>query len=88
MTFLPPNPFTRDQFLALGLGRRELVRLLDAGEVVRLRRGLYAQPTKEDPRKGWEGQVDQHLQRLSTALATRPGHAATTPPRLSSTISP
>lgn len=73
---LPPSPFTREQFLARGHGRRELSRLVEAGEVVRLRRGCYAQPTRDDPRSGWEGQVDQHLERLTCALASRPGHAA------------
>lgn len=73
---LPPSPFTREHFLALGHPRRALDRLLEAGEVMRLRHGWYAQPTHGAPRPGWEGQVDQHLARLASVLASRPGHAA------------
>lgn len=73
---LPPSPFTREQFLALGHRRRDLDRHIEAGEVVRLRHGWYAQPTHGDPRPGWEGRIDQHLARLADALASRPGHAA------------
>ena len=51
-------------------------RVLESGEIVRLRHGWFAQATLEDPRAGWEGRVDQHLERLRNALASRPGHAA------------
>lgn len=76
MTIPPASPFSLAQALAQGLTRAEIDRRLETGELVRLRHGWYAEPTKDDPRTGWEGCVDQHLARLTCALASRPGHSA------------
>jgi hypothetical protein len=76
MNVIPPSPFSTAQAREAGLSRPALERLLDAGEIVRQRHGWYAQPTLGDPRVGWEERVETHLERLRTAIASRPGHAA------------
>lgn len=73
---LPPSPFAREHFLALGHSRRDLDRLVEAGEVVRLRRGWYARPTRGEALAGWAARVDRHLEQLVSELASRPGHVA------------
>lgn len=76
MSVIPSSPFSFAQALTHGLSRQEVQALLEAGEIVRLRQGWYAQPTLADTQTGWEARAEHHLDRLRSALASRPGHAA------------
>ena len=78
MTFADlPQPFTRVDALAMGLGRRALDEALRLQEIHRAHRGLYAVTHPPDPSlESWQVTTQEHLQRLRETLARLPGHVA------------
>ena len=78
MTFADlPQPFTRSEASAVGLGRRALDEALRLGQVRRPHRNVYVSvPPTEPGGQPWEVTVGAHLQRLREVLKRLPGHVA------------
>jgi hypothetical protein len=79
MTNTPlPDLFSYRDARAAGVSRRRLDRMIDSGEVSRLRRGWYAlSPGAPSPaQEEWDRITAAHLWQLRAHLSRFPGHAA------------
>jgi hypothetical protein len=62
--------------MSRGISRRDLARALDEGVLRRLKRGTYSTPLTIEAAERWVVTRTEHLDRLATELARRPGHVA------------
>lgn len=74
---LPPDPFTYADALSTGVTRQQLRTAVSKGSIFSPARGWYARAGRAiRPGERWETTREDHLARLTAALHTRPGAAA------------